>query len=120
MEHKSPEYKKINPVGVVPAISETDNDESVWCLNESHAILRYLAETRQTPDHWYPKDARKRAVVDAYLDWHHNYLRIGSGGYVFKKLYAPIVLGKTFTEKEMYFFKKTLEKSLKQMENWID
>ena len=33
-------------------------------LFESHAIMRYLAETRKVADHWYPQDPKKRAIVD--------------------------------------------------------
>ena len=49
----------------------------VFTLVESHTIMRYLADTRGVPDHWYPKDARKRAIVDMYLDQHHSFLRVG-------------------------------------------
>ena len=59
MEHKSEEYLKINPSGQVPAIKDGD-----FCLSESHSILRYLAESRGCPDNWYPKDLKKRAIVD--------------------------------------------------------
>ena len=51
-------------------------------MHESHTIMRYIHETRGTPDHWYPKDPRKRAKVDEYLDWHHNNLRLGAGGFM--------------------------------------
>ena len=47
----------------------------VFTLAESHSILRYLADTRGVPDHWYPQDARQRAIVDQYLDMHHSYIR---------------------------------------------
>ncbi len=32
-----------------------------WHLAESHTIMKYLAQTRNVPDHWYPKDAKARA-----------------------------------------------------------
>jgi len=49
----------------VPAIEEIDTKTGEsWRLFESHAILRYLAETRKVPEHWYPKDPVKRAKVD--------------------------------------------------------
>lgn len=72
-QQKSPEFLSINPMGLVPAI--TDDDFPLW---ESHAILTYLATTRQVPDHLYPKDSRKRARVDQYLHWHHGNLRRAS------------------------------------------
>jgi hypothetical protein len=33
---------------------------------------------------------KKRAKVDEYLDWHHNGLRLGAGGYFFRKYVSPI------------------------------
>jgi len=69
-EMRTPEFKKINPMGTIPCI-----DDDGFKLYESHAILRYLATTRNVADHWYPKDPKKRALVDAALDWHHLNLR---------------------------------------------
>ena len=65
----------------------------VFTLSESHAILRYLAVSRGVPDHWYPADLRKRAIVNFYLDEHHQFLRYGVGDYTFKKLFAPFITG---------------------------
>ena len=84
MEQYSAEFKKVNPNAKVPAI--TDGGVNMF---ESHTILRYLHETRNTPDHWYPKDPRKRAKVNEYLDWHHNGLRLGAGGFLFRKYISP-------------------------------
>ena len=54
--------------------------------------MKYLHNTRGTPDHWYPhNDLRKRAKVDEYLDWHHNGLRLGCGGYFFRKYASPFI-----------------------------
>jgi len=69
-ETRSPEYKKINPFGVVPAI-----DDGGYILYESHAILRYLAKSRKVQNPWYSEDPKQAAVVDAYLDWHHTNTR---------------------------------------------
>jgi len=64
-EQRTPEYLSINPFGKVPAIVEQDG----WVLFESSTILRYLCNTRDIPDHWYPKDPRKRSQVDLFFDW---------------------------------------------------
>jgi glutathione S-transferase len=58
MEQYSPEFKKINPNGKVPAISDRREDGQVVNMFESHAILKYLCATRNVEDHWYPKDPR--------------------------------------------------------------
>jgi glutathione S-transferase len=48
-------------------------------LPESSAILRYLADKKNVPDHWYPRgDRTLRALVDAAMAWHASTLRIGS------------------------------------------
>ena len=60
-EHLKPEYAKINPKRKVPCIQEVDikTGNVTLTLSESHAILRYLAITRDVPEHWYPrKDLR--------------------------------------------------------------
>ena len=42
----------------------------------SVAILIYLVnKSDDIPDHWYPKDARKRARVDQYMAWQHRTIR---------------------------------------------
>lgn len=69
-DHKKPEFLKINPSGQVPAIKDGD-----FTLAECHAILRYLCNTLEIPEYWYPADSKVRAKVDWYLDWHHFNIR---------------------------------------------
>jgi len=64
-ENKTEEYKKINPLQKVPAIIDGD-----LTLFESNTIMRYLCNSKQVDEHWYPKDPKKRALVDLYFDWH--------------------------------------------------
>jgi len=46
-EHRKEDYQKINPNAVVPALTEVDLESNLqWHLFESHAILRYLAQSR--------------------------------------------------------------------------
>ena len=59
----------------MPALKEETPGQPDYCLSESHTILRYLADTRGVDDHWYPKDLKKRALVEKYLDSHHSDLR---------------------------------------------
>jgi glutathione S-transferase len=59
----SPEFRKINPVGVVPVI-----DDGNFRLRESNAIVRYLAEKHGRSD-LYPKGLQQRALVESWMDW---------------------------------------------------
>lgn len=54
-------YRKINPNGVTPAIE--DGDLVLW---ESSAILRYLADTR---DSLLAEDLRGQAMAQQWLSW---------------------------------------------------
>mmetsp|Transcript_21789 Transcript_21789/g.19311 ORF Transcript_21789/g.19311 Transcript_21789/m.19311 type:complete len:116 (+) Transcript_21789:18-365(+) len=73
MDHKSPDFLKVNPIGQVPALQDGD-----FFLQEGNAILKYIAVTRKVDDHWYPSCPKKRAKVDAVMDWHHCFLRPGA------------------------------------------
>lgn len=61
-QHKSEEYKKINPYATVP--SATDGDLT---LTESNAILQYAADLKGSLA--YPKDLKQRAKINAWLLW---------------------------------------------------
>ena len=116
-EHMNEPYISVNGTKQIPYMQEVNQQTGeVFGLGESHAILRYLAESRGCPDNWYPADLRKRARVDAYLDQHHTYLRMGVGGYIFRKLFSPGMLGISFEEKELEFFKIMLKRSLRLLE----
>ena len=86
-EHKSAEFLAINPSGAVPAILEETPGQPDFTLSESHAILRYLADSRGVAGNWYPKDLRKRANVERYLDSHHSELRACVTGYIARKFF---------------------------------
>jgi glutathione S-transferase len=60
---EDPEFRKINPVGVVPVIDDGD-----FRLRESHTIVRYLAAKHGRND-LYPTDIRTRATVESWMDW---------------------------------------------------
>jgi len=83
-ENKTPQFAAMNPNQKVPLI-----DDDGFFVYESHAILRYLANTRNTADNWYPKDIKARTIVDMYLDWHHANTRFGAAGLTFAKVFGP-------------------------------
>ena len=113
-ENRTPEFLQINPMGTLPVMTEGD-----FKLFESHAILRYLAETKGASPDWYPKNPQKRAIVDQYLDWHHTFLRQGATGLVYRKYWAPKYYGKIYTKEELSFYEVYLKRSLIMMERWL-
>jgi len=68
-EHKTPEYTAKFPLNTVPGLADGD-----FYLGETVAIFRYLTTTYadMIEDHWYPKDMKARARVDAYMSFHHT------------------------------------------------
>ncbi|XP_042902514.1 glutathione S-transferase 1-like isoform X2 [Parasteatoda tepidariorum] len=63
-EHKKQWFVNINPNCLVPTI-----DDKGFYLGESIAIMRYLID-QYAPDHaLYPKDIKKRAIIDWLLDF---------------------------------------------------
>jgi glutathione S-transferase len=77
--------------------------------------MRYIASTRDTADHWYPKDALKRARVDEWLDWHHLNLRQGGQSYIFNKVLGP-AMGAPADQQAISAGLKGLIRSLKFIE----
>ena len=59
----SPEYRKLNPNGLVPTI-----DEDGFVLWESHTIVRYLC-ARHSMGRLCPQDLRVRADAERWMDW---------------------------------------------------
>ena len=116
-EHLTEDFAKINPAKQIPVLQEIDEGSGeTFTLSESHAILRYLADSRGVADHWYPRNLRKRAKVDQYLDSHHGALRYAVHSYNVKKHLSPVLLGKTYSEAELDVYLKLLKRSLKLME----
>ena len=60
--HKAPEYLKISPFGLVPAI-----DDGGYTLADSNAILIYLVQTYAKGSHWMPSDPKGAAEVQRWL-----------------------------------------------------
>ena len=98
-KHRTPEFKKLNPFQKIPVM-----DDNGFVLQESHAILRYLNGSRAVADNWYPKDLKKRALVDRYLDWHHSNTRLCARYFAsqFKELFPPGFI--TFTPESQIIF----------------
>lgn len=82
-EQLTPEFLKLNPQHTIPTID--DNGFSLW---ESRAIMTYFVNQYGKDDSLYPKDPKKRALVDQRL-----YFDIGTLYARFGDLYYPIIFG---------------------------
>lgn len=60
--HKAPDYLKISPFGLVPAV-----EDSGYTLADSNAILVYLVQSYDTQGAWLPQDAKTAAEVQRWL-----------------------------------------------------
>lgn len=60
--HKAPNYLKINPFGLVPAI-----DDNGIILSDSNAILIYLEKKYNDGYEWFPQDPVKASEVQRWL-----------------------------------------------------
>ena len=114
--HKTPEYTKVNPFQLVPAI--TDNGIPI---TESCAILRYLSSTRDIDDHWYPKDPLLQSKVDAYLAWQHLNTRWNCARYFQVSWLIPMMKQEPIDEKTQAEYLPLMERTLKDIENvWLE
>ena len=66
-EHHKPAFVSVNPNRMVPVLEDGD-----FRLTESSAILKYLADSANSPA--YPKDLKKRAKVNEMMDWFNSNL----------------------------------------------
>ena len=82
-EQQRPEFLKINPIGKIPSI-----DDNGFCLFESNAIIRYLADKNNSP--LYPKGLNERAVVDAWIDFGSIHVGVNLMKVTYNRLFAPM------------------------------
>jgi glutathione S-transferase len=61
-QHKSPEFLKLSPFGLVPAI-----DDNGFTLSDSNAILVYLTRKYPTEHDWAPQDPARAAEIQRWL-----------------------------------------------------
>lgn len=108
--------RDVNRFHKVPAINDNG-----FKLSESVAIFHYLGRKHVIPEKWYPSGDLKLLVrIDEYLEWQHNNL-VASAGLMFRKLWVdPMVTGKDAQKDDIEFYKKTLNKTLDDLENiWL-
>ncbi len=83
-EQRKPEYLELNPTGRTPTL--VDDGFALW---ESSAIMRYLADKRETP--LFPKDARTRADIARWDSWHGQHWSRGAVPFLFENLVKKVM-----------------------------
>uniref|UniRef100_A0A2M4ATB8 glutathione transferase n=1 Tax=Anopheles triannulatus TaxID=58253 RepID=A0A2M4ATB8_9DIPT len=81
-EHLKPEFLKINPQHTIPTL--VDNDVVLW---ESRAIITYMCEKYGKNDSLYPRDPKKRALVNQRL-----YFDMGTLYQRFSQAFYPVMM----------------------------
>ena len=61
----TPEYRAMNPLGVVPSLEEPDG----FKLFESNVILRYVCNAHAPGTPLYPRGAQPRATVESWMEF---------------------------------------------------
>ncbi|XP_017292086.1 glutathione S-transferase theta-2 [Kryptolebias marmoratus] len=107
-ENKTPEFTRLNPMQKVPVM--VDNG---FVLTESDAILKYLASTRDVPEHWYPRQPEQRARVDEYTAWHHTNTRLRAAKVFILEVLLPAQFGAPVD-------KTRLKRALSELEDTLD
>lgn len=86
-EHKTPEFRKINPVGAVPVIIDPDGPGGKpLTLAQTGAICLYVAEKT---GRFLPEDARTRAMAFQYFMQAMSDVVLYSGAYSFSLMRFP-------------------------------
>ncbi|XP_022524152.2 glutathione S-transferase theta-2 [Astyanax mexicanus] len=110
-EHKSPDFTRLNPMQRVPVM---EHDKFV--LTESDAILKYLANTYDVAEHWYPRDPKRRARVDEYTAWHHANTRLNVVKVFMTEVLLPMMTGQPAEQKKLEQALQELDQTLRKME----
>lgn len=106
-EHLTEEFKAINRFQKVPCITDSQIK-----LAESVAIFRYLCREYQVPDHWYPADSRRQALVDEYLEWQHHNTRATCAIYFQYVWLRPRMFGTKVDPKQAEKYRGQMEGTL--------
>lgn len=83
-ENRKPEFRKIHPAGLLPAISVDEK----FVLGESAAIMQYLADANKLHE-WYPTELETRANVNFWLHWNGANTRVSTKKLLVTKIFPP-------------------------------
>lgn len=106
-EHKTESYLKMNPCHTIPTM-----DDDGYYLWESRAILGYLVQQYGKDDKLYPKDPKKRGMVDNMLYFDGTSLYPSFAEY----FYPPVFAGKPEDPDR----KAVVEERLSILDKWLE
>ncbi|XP_060824541.1 glutathione S-transferase 1-1-like [Bombus pascuorum] len=108
-EHMKPDFLKLNPQHVIPTM-----DDNGFVLCESRPIMGYLVSKYAKNDSLYPKDPKKRGMVDQML-----YFDVGSLHENMIKCYYPVALhgAHSLNEEDVQAVEKSCELLNTYLEN---
>lgn len=86
-DHKHPDYLRINPNGMVPALK--DGELNLW---ESNAIMQYLAD-KVPGNTLFPQDERKRADIVRWQCWELAHYNKAFGLMAWEAVAKPSLMG---------------------------
>ncbi len=110
-QHMSPDYKKINPLGKVPALKD-----GAFTLAESGAIIKYMARKVKSP--LYPSELKARAVTEQWFDFVAFHVRTPFSRVQFNRMFAERI-GQKKDEASIAFGLHILSTSLPQVDSQI-
>ncbi|XP_068127543.1 glutathione S-transferase theta-1-like [Hyperolius riggenbachi] len=110
-EQFTEEFKSVNPQHKVPVLVDGE-----FTLVESTAMLLYLVQKYNTPDHWYPSDLEKRSCVDEYLAWQHSNTRPHGCRVFWLKCMTPAILGMEAIPQKLDYVLAEFSAVMKQLE----
>lgn len=88
-----------------------------FVLTESDAILKYLANKYDIPDHWYPRQPERRARVDEYTAWHHSYTRPHAAKVFILEVMLPTQSGSPVDQGSLSLALSQLDDTLDKLES---
>jgi glutathione S-transferase len=108
-DNLKPDFLKISPTGLVPAIVDTDG----YSLSECSAVMTYIAESRKLTQWYSDSNLKNRGDIQFWMSWHHNNSRISTTQLVRAKLFSKL----PGSEEKFKEGTKNLIKSAKFMES---
>ncbi|XP_063754309.1 glutathione S-transferase theta-1-like [Eleginops maclovinus] len=88
-----------------------------FVLTESDAIMKYLVNKYDVPEHWYPRQPERRARVDEYTAWHHTHTRPHAAKVFILEVLLPAQTSSPVDEERLSRAVSQLDDTLEKLES---